>query len=257
MRPCWPDRRNCRIHNHRSVGSPNGTHVPYAPPSHSHFGFSDVATRLVARNITKKVGTIVETAGYVQLASAPTSMPASSGKTWMGMTRKEARLHDPIAYADRKGKYDWQPEGTSGSARVPNRRKSKRSRRSRWDEHWSRRPSRGGKLSQPGQAAIQRHRRTQTRKGASKVAAGKALPYAGYAVYGYQILMADTPQEALHLVASDSRAYRRIHGFYGMPTDSSVTTDEWITSATGGIFDEENYRLPSLSEFVHNIVKVF
>jgi hypothetical protein len=215
----------------------------------------DLATRLATRKLSQKAGSMLKTAGYAQLSLAPSSMPDTSVKIWKGMTVGEARTHDPEAAKRRnREKYDWQPRGGSNRVKMPQRR-GKRARRSSWDEHWSRRPSRVGELSQPGQAEIARHRRRQVRKGTTKVAAGKALPYVGYAVYGYQLFTADSPEEAVGMFVADATYTHRVHGFYGLPTDSSVTGSEWLYSVTGGASDRNNqmYELPPMIQTTLNL----
>jgi hypothetical protein len=153
-------------------------------PQHNTIGdLMNAGSALTGKRISN-AGQQVINLGIAEIVVAQTSQPSSSGKIWMNMTRKDARIHAPqIKKADMKN-YDWRPKGTSlrGSIRDANigQRGRKRSKlRGEVEEHWHRQPRDGTKYSQPSKAEVQSHRRSMTRRGVGKITVGGSMRLLG------------------------------------------------------------------------------
>lgn len=129
------------------------------------------------------LGTTLFNVGLGQYAMSHLSMPPSSGKIWIPMTRAEAKIHRPDITGSKVKNYDWQPKGTSlrGSFRDSNisyRGKRSSYRRGEWEEHKLRRPVEG-KYSQPSPADIHYHQKSQSRRGLGKATLGGGMRLLG------------------------------------------------------------------------------
>lgn len=188
---CWPSIYNCQIHFHGRFGSsPNllGPTPSYSP--------SSTAVKLGADWSGDKLAL----AGDARMAASQYSNPKGTGKIWVAQTKKDARIHSPNRLKNSRSRdrtYDWQPKGGNQKVRLPTRRGIDRGRGrvSAWDEHWSRRPV-SGKYSQPSQAQISRHRRSEFTKGRSMAVAGRAINYLGFVYMGYQYATAPMEQRS-------------------------------------------------------------
>lgn len=154
--------------------------TPARSPSPSTLG--QMGSAVTGRRVSHW-GQQVINLGIAEIGAAQFSQPPSSGKVWMAMTKKEARIHRPdIRKADKK-KYDWQPKGNTlrGSfrdSRIGTRGKRVNFRHGEWEEHWKRRPVKGP-YSQPTEAEVRSYRKSQSRKGLAKVGIGGGLRLLG------------------------------------------------------------------------------
>lgn len=213
-RSCWPSRYNCQIHNHgRAVNSPNllGPTPQYSP--------SSTAVKLGADWSGDKLAR----AGDARMAASQFSNPKGTGKIWVAQTKKEARIHSPNRLKNSR-RYDWQPKGGNRKIRLPTRRGPDRGRGrvSAWDEHWARRPVKG-KISQPSQAQISRHRRSEFSKGRSMSIAGRSLTYFGYAYMGYQYVDYSLSGESNHIATHPGHALNVTQDFVNLAEGNMLT----------------------------------
>lgn len=128
----------------------------------------------------QQAGKFLQNLGLGQMANAHLSMPDTSGKVWMNMSRKSAKTHRPDIKRKDSKKYDWRPKGDTPNPSGGSTWKGEFRKLKGREAHWARRPKYNqGIYSQPTQSEIHYHQKSQMRRGQAKYGIGTGMRMLG------------------------------------------------------------------------------